>query len=84
MKLFRKYNNAVIILLSAFIFYPAMVHNLYSQDTERYLEIKGTAELDMKPVSNAVITLYEEKTRINSVNTGSTGRVSFKLDMNKD
>jgi tetratricopeptide (TPR) repeat protein len=84
MKLLGQSSNVLIIVLLVFVFNPAAVNISYPQDAERYLEIKGTAELDMKPVSNAVITLYEEKTKINSVKTGSSGRFSFKLDMNMD
>jgi tetratricopeptide (TPR) repeat protein len=84
MKLLRQSINILIFTLLVFIFNPVVVNTSYPQDAERYLEINGTAELNMKPVSNAVITLYEEKTKINSVKTGSSGRFSFKLDMNKD
>ncbi len=84
MKVFRQSNNTIIIILSIFIFNLALLHKIYSQDAERYLEINGTAELNLKPVSNAEITLYEEKSKIKSVKTGSSGRFSFKLDMNKD
>jgi tetratricopeptide (TPR) repeat protein len=84
MKLIRQSNNTNIIILSIFIFNLALVHNVNSQDAERYLQINGTAELNMKPVSNAVVTLYEENSKVNSVKTGSSGRFSFKLDMNKD
>ncbi len=84
MKLFRQSKNIHIIFLAVLIFTPALLHNSYSQDADRYLEIKGTAELDMKPVSNAVVTLYEGNSKIKSVKTGSGGLFSFKLDMNKD
>jgi tetratricopeptide (TPR) repeat protein len=84
MKVYRQSNNTIIIILSIFIFNLALLHKIYSQDAERYLEINGTAELNLKPVSNAEITLYEEKSNIKSVKTGSSGRFSFKLDMNKD
>ncbi len=84
MKLFRQSNYIIIIILTIIIFNLALAHNMYSQDAERYLEINGTAELNMNPISNAEITLYEESSKIKSVKTGSTGRFSFKLDMNKD
>jgi tetratricopeptide (TPR) repeat protein len=84
MKLYRQSKNTSIIILAVFIFSLALLHNSYSQDADRYLEIKGTAELDMKPVSNAVVTLYEGNSKIKSIKTGSSGMFSFKLDMNKD
>ena len=84
MKLFRQSNNTIIIILLIVLFNLALAHNMYSQDAERYLEINGTVELNMKPVSRAVITLYEGNSKIKSVKTGSGGRFSFKLDMNKD
>ncbi|MBN2613122.1 MAG: hypothetical protein JXB00_16335, partial [Bacteroidales bacterium] len=56
---------------------------LFSQETERYLEIRGRAELDMQPLNGAIATLYEGNTKINSVRTGSDGMFSFKLEMNK-
>jgi tetratricopeptide (TPR) repeat protein len=84
MKLLRQSDNTIIAILSIFIFNLVLVPSINSQDAERYLQINGTAELNMKPVSNAVITLYEENSKVNSVKTGSSGLFSFKLDMNKD
>ncbi len=49
MKLFRQSNYIIIIILTIIIFNLALAHNMYSQDAERYLEINGTAELNMNP-----------------------------------
>jgi tetratricopeptide (TPR) repeat protein len=84
MNLFKQTKNTGIILASAFFFNLALLNNIYSQSPERYLQINGTAELDMKPVSNAIVTLYENNAEISSVKTGSSGLFSFKLEMNKD
>jgi tetratricopeptide (TPR) repeat protein len=79
-----KIKNAGLVLASIFYFSMLVFSITYAQSPERYLQINGTAELDMKPVSNAIITLYEDNKEINSVKTGSGGKFSFKLEMNKD
>jgi tetratricopeptide (TPR) repeat protein len=58
--------------------------NIYSQDSERYLEIRGNAEINMKPASRVTVNLYEGNTKVKTVKTRSDGSFSFKLDMNKD
>lgn len=50
---------------------------------ERYLEIRGTSELDMQPLSRATANLYEGSNKVKSVQTGSDGSFSFRLEMNK-
>ncbi len=50
---------------------------------ERYLDIRGTSELDMQPLSRATANLYEGSNKVKSVQTGSDGSFSFRLDMNK-
>lgn len=57
---------------------------VFSQDSERYLEIRGNAEINMKPASRVTVNLYEGNTKVKTVRTGSDGSFSFKLDMNKD
>ena len=84
MKLFSQSKNTDIIILAIFVLNLVLAGNVCSQDPERYLEINGTAELNMKPVSNAEVTLYEGNSKVKSIKTGSTGRFSFRLDMNKD
>ncbi len=79
-----KIKNTGIIIASVFYLNLFVAGNTYAQSPERYLQINGTAELDMKPVSNAIVTLYEDNKEINSVKTGSGGQFSFKLEMNKD
>ncbi|UCH13848.1 MAG: hypothetical protein JSV22_12165 [Bacteroidales bacterium] len=84
MRLLRQSKNTGFAILIIFVLNLVLTGIVYSQDSERYLEINGIAELDMKPVLNAVVTLYEENSKVKSIRTGSTGRFSFKLDMNKD
>jgi tetratricopeptide (TPR) repeat protein len=79
-----KIKNTGIIIASVFCINLFVDGNTYAQSPERYLQINGTAELDMKPASNAIVTLYEGNKEINSVKTGSSGKFSFKLEMNKD
>ncbi|MBN1414440.1 MAG: hypothetical protein JW973_05020 [Bacteroidales bacterium] len=57
--------------------------SLSGQQKERYLEVRGYVELDMKPLVNAVATLYDGNTRVSSVPTGTEGSFSFKLESNK-
>lgn len=84
MKLLRQSKNTDIITLTIFVLNLILAGNVCSQDGDRYLQINGIAELNMKPVSNAEVTLYEGNSKVKSIKTGSTGRFSFKLDMNKD
>src|SRR4030042_2580490 len=71
--------NIVILLVTGFCF----VLNVFSQETERYLEIRGRAELDMQPLNGAIATLYEGNSVVKTTRTGSDGLFSFKLDVNK-
>jgi tetratricopeptide (TPR) repeat protein len=59
------------------------VLSVFSQESERYLEIRGRAELDMQPLNGATATLYEGNTVAKTARTGSDGMFSFKLEMNK-
>jgi tetratricopeptide (TPR) repeat protein len=52
-------------------------------NAERFLEIRGISELDMEPLSRATANLYEGSTRIKSIQTGTDGSFSFRLEMNK-
>jgi tetratricopeptide (TPR) repeat protein len=61
------------------------VLDLIGQDSpaERYLEVRGISELDMKPLPKATANLYEGKNLVRSVQTGFDGRFTFKLEINK-
>ncbi|MBN2213122.1 MAG: hypothetical protein JW723_02670 [Bacteroidales bacterium] len=69
----------VILLMSSFCF----VLSIFSQEAERYVEIRGRAELDMQPLNGATATLYEDNAVVKTVRTGSDGMFSFKLEINK-
>jgi len=56
---------------------------LEGQQAERYLEIRGHAELEMDPLGNATATLFDGNSRVSSLQTGSDGSFSFKLEANK-
>jgi tetratricopeptide (TPR) repeat protein len=71
--------NIFILLMSGL----CLVLNVFSQEAERYLEIRGRAELDMQPLNGATATLYENNAVVKTVRTGSDGMFSFKLDVNK-
>ena len=71
--------NIVILLVTGFCY----VLNVFSQEAERYLEIRGRAELDMQPLNGATVTLYEGNSVVKTARTGSDGIFSFKLDVNK-
>jgi len=50
---------------------------------ERYLEVRGTSELDMKTLTRATANLYEGTSKVKSIQTGSDGSFSFRLEINK-
>jgi tetratricopeptide (TPR) repeat protein len=53
------------------------------ENNERFLEVKGTSELNGQSLAGATATLYEGTNMIKSVQTASDGTFSFKLDINK-
>jgi tetratricopeptide (TPR) repeat protein len=57
----------------------------FAQDkaTERYLEVRGTSELEMKPLARATATLYEGTNKVQSIQTASDGSFSFRLEINR-
>ena len=72
MKLLRQSKNTDIIILTILVLNLVLAGNVYSQYPDRYLQINGIAELNMKPVSNAEVTLYEGNSKVKSIKTGST------------
>ncbi len=50
---------------------------------ERYLEVRGTSELNMEPLARATANLYEGSGKVKSVQTGADGSFSFRLEMNR-
>jgi tetratricopeptide (TPR) repeat protein len=55
----------------------------FAQESERFLEVRGTSELEMQPLSNATANLYEGTNKIQSIQTAADGSFSFKLEINK-
>lgn len=51
--------------------------------SERFLEIRGISELEMKPLARATAILYEGSSKIKTLQTGPDGRFSFRLEINK-
>jgi tetratricopeptide (TPR) repeat protein len=70
----------IIILL---LFCGAGSLQAQEKSAERYLDVRGTSELDMQPLSRATANLYEGQNKVKSVQTGSDGSFSFRLEMNK-
>jgi tetratricopeptide (TPR) repeat protein len=72
-----KYILILLVLLSNVI-------SINGQQAERFLEARGMAELDDKPLANVTATLYEGVTKVNSMQTGTDGTFSFRLEANKN
>jgi tetratricopeptide (TPR) repeat protein len=60
--------------------------NIKAQDNavERYLEVRGTSEMDMEPLARATASLYEGNTMVKSMQTAGDGSFSFRLEINKE
>ena len=84
MSLFNQFRIMKAFVALSIVINLVIIQNIFSQELSRYLEIRGNAELKMKPVSKATIDLYEGSKKIKTVQTGSGGSFSFKLEMNKD
>ena len=72
-------STIVILLIACF----CSVFSAFSQEGERYVEIRGRAELDMKPLNGATAKLYEGNSVVKTDHTGSDGMFVFKLEVNK-
>ena len=70
-----------ILVLSVLLF---QLSNVFAQDKDSYLEIRGTAEKNKGQVNGAVVNLYNGKTKVKSYTTGPDGIFNFKLELNKD
>ncbi len=70
------------VFITAMICICSMI-TVFSQEGERYVEIRGRAELDMQPLNGATATLYEGNKKVNTARTGADGMFSFKLEPNK-
>ena len=70
-----------VFILIAFCY--AVINAASQQPGERYLEIRGRAELDMQPLNGATVTLYEGNSVVKTAHTGSDGMFDFKLEINK-
>ncbi len=59
--------------------------NVWAQDSEpeRYLEVRGNSELDMEPLPRATAKLYEGSNLVKTIQTGTDGGFSFRLEINK-
>jgi tetratricopeptide (TPR) repeat protein len=71
------------LLVSILVCCSAMISNAQDKTAERYLEVRGTSELDMKPLARATANLSEGGNNIQTVQTGADGSFSFRLEMNK-
>ncbi len=71
------------ILISVFLIAFFSGISSFAQESERYLEVRGTSELEMQPLSSATANLYEGTNKIQSIQTASDGSFSFRLEINK-
>jgi len=74
----------LFLLTGILVFLFCFQVSAQTTDEERYLEVKGTSELDMQPLPRATANLYEGTTKIKSIETGSDGHFSFRLEINKE
>jgi hypothetical protein len=72
----------VRILIPLFFFLTGYIQ-AQNNASERFLEVRGTSELEMQPLARANASLYEGTSKVKSVQTGSDGSFSFRLEMNK-
>ncbi len=77
-----KITGARLLLITSIILFNGLY--VFSQDTDSYLEVRGTAEKNRNPLSGAVVNLYQGNSKVRSLTTGSDGIFDFKLDLNKD
>jgi tetratricopeptide (TPR) repeat protein len=73
----------LVWIIISLLFYFAAPLQAQDKIAERYLDVRGTSELDMQPLSRANANLYEGSNKVKSVQTGSDGSFSFRLEMNK-
>jgi tetratricopeptide (TPR) repeat protein len=73
------------VLVSIFCLLLASRFMCFAQEEPavRYLEVRGISELDMKPLAKSTANLYEGTNKIKSVQTGTDGTFSFRLEINK-
>jgi tetratricopeptide (TPR) repeat protein len=73
------------IISTLFTLFLLLTGYVQAQDntTERYLEVRGISELEMEPLSRATANLYEGSNKVKSIQTGSDGSFSFRLEINK-
>jgi tetratricopeptide (TPR) repeat protein len=69
------------MLIGLFVFTTAV--SLAQEASERYLEVRGISELEMQPLAKATANLYEGTNKVESIQTASDGRFSFRLEINK-
>jgi tetratricopeptide (TPR) repeat protein len=81
--MYHKLETMPKILISVFLFAFFSGISSFAQESERYLEVRGTSELEMQPLSNATADLYEGTNKIQSIQTAADGSFSFRLEINK-
>jgi tetratricopeptide (TPR) repeat protein len=61
-----------------------MISLAQDQAAERFLEVRGKSELELKPLPRATADLYEVTAKVNTIQTGADGSFSFRLETNKE
>ncbi|MCK5823229.1 MAG: hypothetical protein KAG95_04440 [Bacteroidales bacterium] len=69
------------IILSIFFF---LALNLFAQDEQGYLEVKGTAKSERRVIQKAKVEIYRNSVKVNTITTNENGKFNFKLDLNKN
>ena len=70
-------------LMFSFLF-TLIFLNVFAQEENGYVDIKGTVKFDRINVSGAKVILFEGTKQISSAITGISGRFNFKLDFQKN
>ncbi len=68
-------------VILSILFFLAL--NLFAQEEQGYLEIKGTAKSDRRVIANAKVEIYRNSVKVKTLKTNESGKFSLKLDLNK-
>ncbi len=82
--MYHKLENMPKILISVFLIAFFSGISSFAQESERYLEVRGTSELEMPvPVKCHCKSVMKEPTRYKASRPAADGSFSFKLEINK-
>jgi tetratricopeptide (TPR) repeat protein len=81
--MYHKLETMPKILISVFLIAFFSGISSFAQESERYLEVRGSSELEGQSLSGATANLYEGTNKIQSIQTAGDGSFSFRLEINK-